>query len=285
MIRRYDLPSTGVGEGWAYIVLDTDIGFFAAVSDFGNYAYAWSQPGCEFRKFLIGCDTSYLSGKLLHGRGDRQVYDQEGTLKAIEEVGLTTHGRSLDTEHEFYDWARESKDDGAFRLYVTKTNPECIAFCERVMPRFKELIRAELAAEHPTERDNRMTEQKSKEETGTEFKTFTQEFVGLHEKQMSELNEVLMRTNKNMSDSIEKQLAENKETLEILKAMQPKKVVFTELPGEDDTCNGEGDWAVTVNGEVKFVIRSEDMSLSSFSLRPLWDALNLTVTFESSYRP
>jgi hypothetical protein len=42
MIRRYDLLSIK-GEGWAHIVIDTEIGFFAAVSDFGNYAFAWGD--------------------------------------------------------------------------------------------------------------------------------------------------------------------------------------------------------------------------------------------------
>jgi hypothetical protein len=81
MLKSYKLPSAGCGEGWAIIVIDTDSGFFATVSAFGNYAYLWTSTGCEFRKFLIGLYADYLCKKLLHGRSD---------IRSIEAMAFCT---------------------------------------------------------------------------------------------------------------------------------------------------------------------------------------------------
>lgn len=60
-LRRYALPSVK-GEGWAIIVIGSD-GYFSTVSDWGNYAYLWTHPGCEFRHFLAGLDADYFWGR------------------------------------------------------------------------------------------------------------------------------------------------------------------------------------------------------------------------------
>ena len=75
-LHRYALPSVK-GEGWAIVVLGSD-GYFSAVSDWGNYAYIWTHPGCEFRRFLVGCDAHYFWTKIMHGRKAR-VFDEERT--------------------------------------------------------------------------------------------------------------------------------------------------------------------------------------------------------------
>lgn len=67
MLKYYKLPSIK-GEGWAHISLNTETGFFATVSDWGNYAYIWTAPGGEFRAFLMGLQPDYLYGKLMMGR-------------------------------------------------------------------------------------------------------------------------------------------------------------------------------------------------------------------------
>src|SRR4051812_42726931 len=82
-LRRYSLPSEK-GEGWAIVVLGSD-GFFSAVSDWGNYAYIWTNPGCEFRKFLTQVDASYFWSKITSGRTTR-VFDPEETEKNIDKA-------------------------------------------------------------------------------------------------------------------------------------------------------------------------------------------------------
>ena len=161
MLKRYKVPSVR-HEGWAVIVLDTDIGFFAAVSDFGDYAYAWSHPGCEFRKFVIGLEPDYLHSKLTMGRGDARVMDERGTLKAIRDriqettfkdpeekarEKLLAHNADLDCREGFALWYNETRLDEAYELAVYVPQPQCMQFCTRIMPRFKEILRNQLAAE------------------------------------------------------------------------------------------------------------------------------------------
>ena len=85
MLKSYYIPNDRSAEGYAYIVIDTDAGFFSTVSDWGNYAYRWSHPGCEFRKFLVGLEPDYLLRKLMSGRPDMQEYDDKRTMRSIFE--------------------------------------------------------------------------------------------------------------------------------------------------------------------------------------------------------
>lgn len=168
MLKRYDLPSEKNGEGWAVIVVDTARGFFATVSDFGNYAYLWTAPGCEFRQFLIGLDAYYLQSKLMHGRPDRRVFDAAATKKAILDTceaamkGENSSSRTwkkykyeLDllengplTDEEDYDhWTTLTNLEEPWELVCTSPEPQSMAFCEKVMPRFKELLKKELEEE------------------------------------------------------------------------------------------------------------------------------------------
>lgn len=62
-IWQYSFPSIQL-EGWAEIILRED-GFFAAVSDYGNYAHLWPSHGCaDFRRFFLRVNTFYLVSKL-----------------------------------------------------------------------------------------------------------------------------------------------------------------------------------------------------------------------------
>lgn len=163
MLRRYDLPSDKTCEGWAKVVIDTDCGFFATVSDFGNYAYLWTHPGCEFRKFLIGLEPDYLHSKLMHGRPDSEVFDGQGThafvKESLEELKdsepalyetekeLLEDWSTFETLCDFEDWQRRTERGDAWEYHKTFPEPQCRAFCEKVMPRFKALLTAELEQE------------------------------------------------------------------------------------------------------------------------------------------
>jgi hypothetical protein len=156
-------------EGWAIIIIDTDIGFFSVVSDWGNYAYLWSSPGCEFRKFLIGLEVDYLHGKLMQGRPDKEVFDGcstrasvrgyliEHNQEVIDETGVPwvdfedEMGRleesDFDDRSGFDIWLGVTEIPDAWEFAVTMPEPQCQSFCEQVMPRFKKLLEEELERE------------------------------------------------------------------------------------------------------------------------------------------
>ena len=168
MLRRYDIRShRALHSGWAIIVLDTSIGYFSTVSDYGNYAYAWSSPGIEFRRFITQCEDDYLLGKLLSGRRDREVYDPDATKKAVadaleHEKDSWSHyaeemerfeSCSFSDKEDFYWWYQGTKLDDAHELIRMKWNPQAVAFTKYVMPRFRALLREEIVGErcHITE--------------------------------------------------------------------------------------------------------------------------------------
>ncbi|WAM23780.1 hypothetical protein [Myxococcus sp. NMCA1] len=73
---------TPEGYWLADVVMRSD-GYFSTVSDWGNYAFRWTNPGCEFRAFVarLEKDPGYVCSKL--GRSD--WWDGKRTLKAIRE--------------------------------------------------------------------------------------------------------------------------------------------------------------------------------------------------------
>jgi hypothetical protein len=167
MLKRYSLKNEG-HSGWAIILLDTDIGFFATVSDYGNYAYLWSAPGMEFRKFLLEVEPDYLLSKLLHGCADRlKVFDGEATKKAIlkyieenEAIGQREQNQGkyarekelleecrFNDQSDFEAWQSETLLDEPWELGCWVPDRQCTAFCAKVMPRFQKLLQEELEKE------------------------------------------------------------------------------------------------------------------------------------------
>ena len=168
-VRRYYLPSEN-GEGWAEVVI-TGGGFFSAVSDYGNYAFAWRGFGDrDFRSFLLGAqrDHDYFTKKLQHGGdGPGDVYDGSATLARIKELILRyrrdgTFDRerarkewdllaSHDVEWsqgEFGEWYRETEISDAYDLAQHRRNPRALAFVREVLARrLGPIFRAELEAE------------------------------------------------------------------------------------------------------------------------------------------
>ena len=155
MLHKYVLGSEG-GQGWAIIVIDTELNYFSTVSDWGSYAFAWGNPGMEFRKFLMQLSTDYLRSKLLNGRDHTDVFDLEATkqkiLRAMEEDGGYDDEQKLavddiDAERSYEEWQSETRLDAPWEYAIWTPSPQCTAFCEKVMPRLKELLRAELENE------------------------------------------------------------------------------------------------------------------------------------------
>lgn len=162
---RYYLPNEN-REGWAEIVIGSN-GFFAAVSDYGDYAYAWRHHGCKDARqfFLRGArDWHYFATKL--GGRDALVYDGEGTAKAIRKHILDAR-RSQEMSSEdarvewdrveecevedayqgFIRWCERTDLDSPWEFHAERYNAQIVAFCKRTLPRLAILIRAELEKE------------------------------------------------------------------------------------------------------------------------------------------
>lgn len=161
-LKRYYLPRDS-RSGWAIIVLDTTIGFFSAVSDNGNYVYIWSNPGCEFREFLTQCDSSYIYGKLKPpGVPDRidewETKRNMGTLisdiwpkgtAGYEKETKLLEAADFSTELGISDWRNGETSLPTYRPswyegISTYDHAGCTYFCERVWPRFVELLKADI---------------------------------------------------------------------------------------------------------------------------------------------
>lgn len=159
--KRYNIPSRQ-GEGWAVVFLDPR-GIISTVSDYGDYGY-WFGPSAgdgDIRRFLCQCDDDYLVRKL----APQEVYDGAATKAAIlkhirehrregnytkdfarQEWDLAT-SEWADPENDFRSWYEETEIGDASEFWTGKHNPRAVAFCEYVMPRLREMLRAELAAD------------------------------------------------------------------------------------------------------------------------------------------
>ena len=160
---RYYLPSEDGLEGWAEIVI-ASTGFFAAVSDYGNYAYGWRCTGCDdVRKFFLDTDWHYLATKL--GGQHARVYDGAATVRAIrDEILKRRRSREWERHEAKEEWERvDSNIESSaewFGIWWSETKIEdaheyqrhCIdvsleAFCKKTMARLAEVIRADLERE------------------------------------------------------------------------------------------------------------------------------------------
>ena len=162
-LKRYDLPSINGLEGWATIVLGAD-GFFAAVTDYGNYAYRWCATGeVDFRNFILRIGGDYLLGKV----SSEDVYDDEATERLIKKHilehrkegwyskerarkewdHLVACGVADNGEIGFHQWYEGTEIGDAYEMRVDVYPRDASAFAEKTLPRLKDAIRAELAAE------------------------------------------------------------------------------------------------------------------------------------------
>ena len=162
---RYALPSER-GEGWAEIVICSS-GFFGAVSDYGNYAFAWRHTGCDdVREFFLRArrDWDYFAHKL--GGEHSEVYDSEATVKRIkehivanrrsrrwsskqarEEFDLIDECEDLDSVIGFSRWYDQTPVEDAWEMRCSRVNRQLEAFCKSTMARLADAIAAELESE------------------------------------------------------------------------------------------------------------------------------------------
>ncbi len=152
------------GTEWARIWI-TDDGCISIVSDYGNFGYWFGSPGCEFRKFLTGCDDYYLSNKFRDGETE---FDEQATRRAARDLVLRNRrDGSLTKEQAHDEWERvcavdwgdeyqrsrwyfeETKlaDYGACEILKYRTPMQVQMFVKHLWPLFIAELKAELREE------------------------------------------------------------------------------------------------------------------------------------------
>ncbi|UED70749.1 hypothetical protein [Brevibacillus sp. HD3.3A] len=163
-VWRYELPSIN-GEGWGSFMLDST-GMFAAVTDYGNYAFRWGRHGeRDFRKFIAdaGLSQGYMLSKLAPSGGREYKGDEtaENIKSAIirrrwnrylseeqaREEWELVESCELDYKEGFHDWRNQTKLDDAHEYSVYDYTIHEKAFVEELLPRLAAEIQAELAEE------------------------------------------------------------------------------------------------------------------------------------------
>jgi hypothetical protein len=150
-------------------IIVCDDGFFAAVSDYGNYAYRWTHHGCDdFRKFFLKCNPEYLQGKLAEKelsveKSFRQVKDEllETRRYAVRKqppftLGERTRARECWEHIKYYeaynDWDGFVRDSDTYKYFdepwqfaVGEYPSDIREFTETtICKRLRALIQAEL---------------------------------------------------------------------------------------------------------------------------------------------
>lgn len=164
-VWRYELPPIE-GEGWGSFMLDST-GMFAAVTDYGNYAYRWSHFGQrDFREFLAKASGSheYILEKVAPSHG--KEYQGKETEKAIKERILEARRNGWLTQEEakyewwlleqvdltykdgFHEWWLETKLPDAAEYAVYDFTATEKAFAYELMPRLAEILKKELEQEN-----------------------------------------------------------------------------------------------------------------------------------------
>ncbi len=158
-LRRYDLRTEE--RAWLARVVISDDGYFSTVSDYGNYAFWWAHAEMEFRTFLCQLEPDYLCSKIAPGR----VYYGHETEKNVRRAILDARRRmsiSKEDAREEWDlvgevdlsaaegftlWYQDTKLPDAYELSSYGTEPQAVAFAERVWPALRAALQAEMAAE------------------------------------------------------------------------------------------------------------------------------------------
>lgn len=162
-IWRYSIPPSDSIEGWGIFLIDST-GMFAAVTDYGNYAYKWTHHGeKDFRQFIV---TAYKSHDYILGKLASEVYSGKKTVEGIKEHileyrrdgsftkefarrewDLINEIEDMNSEHGFNEWYENTAINDASEFYETNWTPQAKAFAEKLMPRLAAVLREELQKE------------------------------------------------------------------------------------------------------------------------------------------
>lgn len=159
-LRRYNVR--GPDGEWLAMVVISDDGFFSTVSDYGTYAYFWSDAEGCFREFLSRLGSDYYLSKF----GVREEYDGAETLKFVkrsiieqrsdgglsrdgarEEWNLLGENDGLDQRDNFVLWCQATQLGDAHEYACSSMPGDACRFAQYVWPAFVAMLRTELAAE------------------------------------------------------------------------------------------------------------------------------------------
>lgn len=159
--HHYCLPSVK-HEGWAEVVIG-DNGFFAVVSDYGNYAFRWNDWGDKsFLDFFCGLEAEYVQRKLdpsksfdvdktvaacrrAIGQAYKHAGNPRGQLSKRRVQSALMELDGVEDELTFNDWLGTWSDylDDCGELYCTSPSPQILALVNETLPRIKDAIREE----------------------------------------------------------------------------------------------------------------------------------------------
>jgi hypothetical protein len=160
-VWQYALPSIK-GEGWAHVMIRED-GFFAAVSDWGNFAFIWGSTGeTDDRLFFLRMerDWDYFARKFESGR--REHVDSDKSVDAVKRALLRVRrDREMSREHAAEDWEKLQQhsddwegiirecwnfDSEPWRFAILETS-DAVWFCQKIGPRLVKAIQEQLDSE------------------------------------------------------------------------------------------------------------------------------------------
>lgn len=149
------------GHWWARFWVTSD-GCVSIMSDWGNWGYWWTHPGCELREFLCRIDDDYLLRKLCSGRRDE--LNEARSERSIKEHILEYRRRgwyesdfarrewdlvrqsSFSNEVEAHQWYLETEIQDAYELLRYEPSRQCQAFIEHCWPLFRVELRRDIGA-------------------------------------------------------------------------------------------------------------------------------------------
>jgi hypothetical protein len=159
---RYSIPSVRC-EGWAEVVLGSD-GFFAVVSDYGNWAFSWRHrgEGVGIREFILHVWPDYFINKIQHD----DEFDAEGSVVNFkDDICRMRRERRLDAEtaRDLWDGLDyEEHNENALQSWYDDNSvhfsegwenfrrrpcSQATAFAKNVLPRLKVGIALQLLGE------------------------------------------------------------------------------------------------------------------------------------------
>ncbi len=141
-------------------------GFFATVSDFGNYAYWWTATGSkDVRKFFLRAeqDWDYFARKL---RPEWHINEEEsfnavildilkershGELSKADARERYDHVKYYSSDDDWEGFLRDSSThtfwDEPWNYGVSELNSDVVCFAKKILPQVAKLIEAELERE------------------------------------------------------------------------------------------------------------------------------------------
>ncbi len=166
-LKRYVVRGGYEKREWAEVLITME-GFFAVVSSYGNWAYAWRDfgRGADFRAFLMQLNDGYIIGKLNGKHPD--VYDGKRTLESVKQH-ICEYRRQesydkeraralweqlelyndLEAEHDFNEWYGHADHgiDDAYEFACHEYPSDLRHFVKAMWPPFCEALKADLAAQ------------------------------------------------------------------------------------------------------------------------------------------